>query len=228
MKKKVSFSKASFSGAIMLLMIYIFPHGEALMAQDKIDLGIFRTAPDEVEVRMRPNFDISASQAFSEIRFTLRWPATTFVNITGLEQIPPFNLNYSPNSMVTFQGYKYQTLILQSPFYENFTDPINAGEEVVISRIYHTGGSNFIFGLMDATSTVLPNTDYFFEFICLDADGQGPCDSLGAYEVQGDIYTPFTLPVNVWSVLLTFVAILLASLGVRLRRFKGFAYSKKV
>lgn len=220
MKKLVSFTKAGFSRAIMLLMFCVFPFGEALMAQDRIDLGIFRSATDEVEVRMRPNFNISGSQAFSEIRFTLRWPATISVNITGVELIHPYNLDYAPNSLVTFGGYKYQTFIFQSSLYENFTEPINAGEEVVISRINHTGGSNFIFGLMDATSTVLPNTDYFFEFICLNQDGQGPCDTLGTHEVAGDIYAPFTLPVNSWSVLLTFGAIAIAMASLMKRCYR--------
>lgn len=186
----------------MLIILSVFFAGGALMAQDKIDIGIFRVASDEVEVRIRPEFDISTDQAFSEIRYTLRWPATSSLEITELVQVAPYNIDYLNGTDEIIGGFRYRTFSFISPLWTNFTDNILAGEEVVISRIRHTGGSNFVFEIVEEADLVIPNTEYYFEFNCLVDDGIGPC-GLGAIDVTGVIYTVATFPVATWALLLT-------------------------
>lgn len=201
-----SLFKSGITRGFMLMILSVFFAGGSLMAQDKIDIGIFRVASDEVEVRIRPEFDISTVQAFSEIRYTLRWPATSSLEITELVQVAPYNIDYLPGTEVLDGGYRYQTFIFLSSFVDPFTDNITAGEEVVISRIRHTGGANFVFEIVEEADLVIPNTEYYFEFNCLVDDGIGPC-GLGIEDATGVIYTVATFPVASWALFMTIILI---------------------
>ncbi|HRY99747.1 MAG TPA: hypothetical protein P5550_11890, partial [Bacteroidales bacterium] len=91
---------------IMLLMLALAPG--VSMAQNTVDIGLFNstTVPNQVEVKVRPNFT-STTAALTNIQFTIRWDAAASVGISAGSPLFPYLL--APASSGTSGGYNYQS-----------------------------------------------------------------------------------------------------------------------
>ncbi len=175
----------------------------------QFDIGIFATSSNEIEVYVKPNFDVHEDHFISEIRYTIRW-SDPDAEITSLINISPYNIGFEGPHVVD-GGYRYQTFIGSEIPPQQFGSNILDNEEVLVSSFTHSAGPGITFELV--TATPLPNTDYFFEMACGAVDGT--CLSIGnVLDVTGILYereatTPVTpIPLSGWSLIITIFLIL--------------------
>jgi len=195
---------------IVLIAIACLWQTNQISAQ-QFDIGIFATSSNEIEVYVRPDFDVHEDHVISEIRYTIRWPDTN-VEITSLSNVFPFNIDFD-GPYIDEAGYRYQTFIGSEIPPETFGSFIPANEEVLVSSFTHDAGPNFTFQLATDDETPEDNIDYFFEMACGEIDG--PCAQIGGDPLdltgilyQRDATTPVTpIPVSPWSLILTMLLI---------------------
>ncbi len=208
--------KTKMLGKILKLVIVVFMilSFQQLRA-DQIDIGIFVSGPSSMEIRMKPDFTITPGQFIEEIRFTLRYQDDPAIDITVLNLIPPFNVDYDGPAVVD-AGFKYQTFSVQ-PFLVTFGSTINAGEEVVISSFLYSGGPSALFVMSDDSFTLNNNLEYYFGIAC--GEVNGPCTFVGEpLDLTGIIYASYaTIPVSNWAVLSGLVLIM-TFLAIRFRK----------
>jgi hypothetical protein len=147
---------------LLLILIWSAP---VLIAQ-QVDIGIFYSGSDKLEVRIKPDQMIEAGTFITELRYTVRYPDNTSAGIHSLQTIPPFNIGFG--NLLTEGGYKYQNFIRIAPILLN--ESIQAGEEVVVSLFSITGRAND-FSLTADHVVLANNLEYYYEWEGAQADG---------------------------------------------------------
>ncbi len=133
-----------------------------------INLGIFKSViSNKVEIRMKPDYNITTKDIISEIKFTIRWSGEGF-NLIPDELINPFNLS-PQGTPIKYGSYYYQTFI--AILGNNFIQPIIAGQEVVIATFKYECLFKKAVSLINNTYTKTNNLDYYFEINGLNRTG---------------------------------------------------------
>ena len=183
--------KQQFVHYLLVCLALVFS-SHTLTAQ-QVDIGIFKseTDPNQIEIRIRPDFPIETTDAITEIRYTVRW-RTTDPGIDALSFVNPFNIDYSIQPPITEDGYIYQTFIQDNPI--ALLEDVASMEEVVISTFTYPGGAMY-FEIINDQVTSNNNIDYYFE--------------LNGSDVTGDIYRAIvSIPLAAWSMFLLFIMML--------------------
>lgn len=158
---------------------------------NEVDIGIFQSGSNEVEIRLRPDFEITAGTNITNIQYTVRWPVSQ-PGISQLNLINPYNISFGAQYIQN--GYVYQSFATSAIIPIGTT--INPSEEVVISSFEYPGGALY-FELINDTFTDTQNISFYIEL-----DGFG-------FDVTGEIYRQMAyLPVASWSLLLLFTMML--------------------
>ena len=193
---------------VLIALVCIWQSNQAWAQDFVFDIGIFATSSNEIEVYVRPDFDVHEDHVISEIRYTIRWSDPS-AEITSLVNVSPYNIDFAPASDIVDGGYRYQTFIVLAGT-EEFGTNIPVNEEVLISSFTHTAVPGTTFELATDAMTPLPNTDYFFEMSC--GIASGPCIGPGdpnSVNVRGILYeqeitTPaVAVPLSYWSIIIT-------------------------
>lgn len=125
--------------------VFIFCCWMCPLIADQIDIGIFESAElNNVEVRIKPNFEIQGSQTITAIRYTLRWtdPGISF----DILNIPPFYVQ-PIEQPVLFNDHYYQ-IFLAVPQDSVYT-AIEAGQERSVSSFSWTGNDCGFFEIIE-------------------------------------------------------------------------------
>ena len=181
---KTSTTKAMNKGAKHLLVILVLLFsGHMLMAQ-QVDLGIFPSGnPDEMEIRMRPDFEIEPTDLMSNIVFTIRYPDGQDITIDPDSPFPyDLDLGHGDDD----GGFFYQTF--DADHSNSFGITIQPGDEVVILTFEYTNAAANDFELTNEADFPGEDTDYYFEINALDRTGvfytlvfPVPLSNLGLY-----------------------------------------------
>ncbi len=151
---------------IMLLMLALAPG--VSMAQNTVDIGLFNstTVPNQVEVKVRPNFT-STTAALTNIQFTIRWDAAASVGISAGSPLFPYLL--APASSGTSGGYNYQSFASVPGQVVNW---VAGNEYTVLTFTYNTCTG---FELAPATDAwvQLNNGVYYVEMFTAQLDHTG-------------------------------------------------------
>lgn len=181
-----------------LVLVFSVP----LLHANEVDIGIFQSGPNEVEIRMRPDFEIPVGTNITNLQYTVRWPVSQ-PGISQLNLINPYNIPFG--AQYTHNGFVYQNFIITIPITIGTT--INASEEVVISTFEFPGGALY-FELVNDAFTDMQNISFYIEL-----DGF-------SFDNTGTIYRQMAfLPVAAWSILLLFTLLL---------AFTVFRFSKMI
>ena len=197
MKRPVK--QKSFHYLLVCLALVFSSH--ALMA-DQVDIGIFKSEsnPNEIEIRMRPDFTIDAGETITNIQYTIRW-RTTDPDITTLNLVTPYNIPYG--AQFTNDGYIYQNFVTAATI--EVTDNIDPMDEVVISTFTYPGGAMY-FEIINDQFTIDNEIEYYFEM------------ALTPPDVTGIIYRPIvSIPLALWGLILGF-GMMLAFVIYRFRK----------
>ena len=183
--------KQKFVHYLLVCLALVFS-SHALMAQ-QVDIGIFQSEsnPNEIEIRIRPDFLINSGETITNIQYTVRW-RTTDPGIDALNNVAPYNIPFGVQ--LTDDGFIYQNFVTAA----NITvpDDIDPMEEVVISTFTYTGGA-FYFEIINDQFTIDNNIDFYFEL------------GFGAVIATGDIYKAIvSIPLAAWSMFLLFIMML--------------------
>ena len=149
-----------------LVLFFLFT-GQVSLAE-QIDIGIFESsAPNKMEIRIKPDFTINATDNLSGIIYTVRWNNPDIV-ITSVDYIFPFNvMQLDPLTLV--DGFYYQ--IFGSTPGVAIGSMIPAGTEKVISSFSYTGSGDVCFEIINDEWTWDNNGDVYFEFNGTDHTG---------------------------------------------------------
>jgi len=133
---------------------------------NQIDIGIFEalTPPKKIEVRIRPDFNISSIQTITAILYTVRWDDPS-VTITT-QYIYPFFVT-PQGAPVLNNGYYYQ-VFASLPMN---AVAMNANQEYLISSFTYTNGTCANFEVIENEWTLLHNGDVYLELIGLEVTG---------------------------------------------------------
>jgi len=156
-----------------LILIVFLIHYLPILA-NQIDIGIFESAstPGKVEVKIRPDFNISSIETVTAILYAVRWDDPS-VSLT-IQNIYPFFLA-PQGSPVAYNGHYYQ-VFASTPF---GAIAMNANQEYLISSFTVSNGNCANFEIIEDEWTQSNNGNVYLEF-------------LGS-EVTGSIYS-FLLP----------------------------------
>lgn len=198
-------------GLFAVIALFLLTHAGKLSAH-QIDIGIFASEPDEIEVYIKPDFLVGQNHYIQEIRFTVRWsdPDAEIVNVN---LINPYNIQALPVFDIIEDGYRYQMFRVE-PVFVTFGSDLQPDEEVLLSSFTHTAGPDVTFELATADVTPEPNMFYFFQIVCNEISG--PCEEISPdpVDVTGILYEPSTFPVvTVPITLMAFVITLLSMVG---------------
>ena len=151
---------------------FIFSLSLALLSQvilvqaNQVDIGIFAstTVSNNIEVRVRPDFNISAIQTLTGILYTVRWDDPTVVITT--QYIAPFSVA-PQGSPVLYNGYYYQV------FAATPMAPVamNANQEYLISSFNFTNSNCGKFEIIEDAWTQAHNGNVYLELVGLDVTG---------------------------------------------------------
>ncbi len=150
----------------MLVLLALIFSGHMLMA-DQIDLGIFKPAVGQIELKIRPDFTILGTEIISEIRYTVRWSDPTLV-INSVTPIAPFNINVS-GAPELIGGFYYQTFVGLPVF--PYGANINPGDEVVVSQFTYTAATDAWIELIDTPYLIANNREFYAEVNGIDKTG---------------------------------------------------------
>ncbi|MDD5696272.1 MAG: HYR domain-containing protein, partial [Bacteroidales bacterium] len=144
---------------LVLLLLFLFT-GQVLLA-DQIDIGIFESsAPNKMEIRMRPDFTINSDGFISGILFTVRWSNPNLA-ITAVDYIYPYNVGKI--GITEFEGgYYYQRFGATPGDYVGTVIP--AGTEKVISLFSYAGSGDICFEIINNEWTQAHNGNFYIEF----------------------------------------------------------------
>lgn len=162
MKEYTSFCQ--FRGTIfrfLLLLILPTVSGLSGLAQNRIDIGIYEAASpaNTIEVKVKPNFLITADQAISGIMYTIRWTDPT-ITITTVNAVSPFSV--AKQGGVVFSNGYYHQIFGAVPVAAVGAD-IPAGSEVKISSFVFSGGACSIIDINNDAWTNANNGDVYLE-----------------------------------------------------------------
>ena len=179
-----------------------------LFAQS-IDIGIFEStvASGQIDVKIRPDFDIAEDETVTAILYTIRWndPLITI----NTEFIYPFFI--SPQGPpVEYNGYYYQVF---GAVPVNAM-AMNANQEYIASSFTYTNGDCARFEIIEDEWTQANNGNVYFEFLGEDVTGMiyNPVVELGSVggviegggtinlgESTGDLtLSDYTGNINIW------------------------------
>lgn len=214
--------KRKLFGTKPVVFIFLLFSVFSLSAQvPAVDLGIFlsTTPDDQVEIRMKPNFDILATDIIAEIKYTICWTEPT-INITPGPGIAPFNIAVLPLPYVgpvLDNGTYYWTFSSLPGTPVGF--PIATGEEVVIATFECTASTVSTVKLINDSFTLANNWDYYYELQRL-GDPLWEIDVTGIfYEDTVEIVPDQTVPLSNWPIYLT-VLLMVGSVAVLVRKFR--------
>lgn len=133
---------------------------------NQIDIGIFEaiSPPKKIEVRIRPDFNISSIQTITAILYTVRWddPSVTI----STQYIYPFFVT-PQGAPVLNNGYYYQ-VFASLPMN---AVAMNANQEYLISSFTYTNGTCANFEVIENEWTILHNGNVYLELIGLEVTG---------------------------------------------------------
>lgn len=147
----------------VLLTLFLF--NQILFAQN-IDIGIFESAvtSDQIEIIIRPDFDIAEDETITAILYTVKWNDSAITINT--EFIFPFFIS-PQGDPVEDNGYFYQVFAAV---------PVNpiailANEEFIASSFTFTNGECATFEIIEDQWTQANNGNVYFEFLGNDVSG---------------------------------------------------------
>ncbi len=133
---------------------------------NQIDIGIYnsQTTPDQIEVKIRPDFNILDIETVTAILYTIRWDNPS-VSISTQYISPFFVAPQGPPE--EYNGYYYQVFaaIPMSGI------PMNANEEYLISTFTYTNGGCSNFEIIEDEWTQSHNGNVYLEFIGVEVTG---------------------------------------------------------
>ncbi len=144
---------------LALVLLFLFT-GKVLLA-DQMDIGIFESsAPNKMEIRIKPDFMINADDIISGITFTVRWNNPN-LTITSVDPIYPFNV-MKMGAAVPDGGFYYQ--VFGSIPMDDVGTPIPPGTERVISAFSYSGSGDVCFQIINNEWTAINNGDVYLEY----------------------------------------------------------------
>lgn len=164
----------------VLTIIIIFSFLSAYA--DQIDIGLFEssTIPGQIDVKLRPDFDIYYPQTITAILYTIRWddPSITI----NTQNFYPFFI--SPiGQPVEYNGYFYQSFAA-IPFN---SVAISANQEYLASTFTYTNGDCAVFEIIEDDWTQANNGNVYFEFTGIDVSGNIYQPAINYGSVGGNI-----------------------------------------
>ncbi|MCD4732599.1 MAG: hypothetical protein K8R74_18515, partial [Bacteroidales bacterium] len=147
------------------LLLFVFFTFNTIFA-NQIDIGIFesQTVPDQIEVKIRPDFNIQANETVTAILYTVRWDDPS-ISITT-QYIYPFFVA-PQGSPVEYNGYYYQVFAAVPMI----AIPMNALEEYLVSSFTYTDGECANFEIIEDEWTQSNNGNVYLEFIGVEVTG---------------------------------------------------------
>jgi hypothetical protein len=138
----------------------------SLIQANQIDIGIFAssTVPKKMEIRIRPDFNISSIQTVTGILYTVRWDDPSITITT--QYVSPFNLA-PQGSPAFYNGYYYQVFaaVPMTPM------AMNANQEYLISTFTYTNGDCAKFEIINDSWTQSHNGNVYFELVGIEVTG---------------------------------------------------------
>lgn len=170
MKDQFTYSsrKIGIRLALSLVAIFLMMIAPGVSeAQNTVDIGLFNstTNPNEVEVRVRPDF--STTSNLTNIIFTIKWDASAGVTITP--GTPTFPYLVSPQTAGTSGGSNYQIFGSAAGQTVNWT----AGNEYVVFTFTYNSCTGFEIAPATDTWTTANNGLYYIEMFSAQLDHTG-------------------------------------------------------
>lgn len=133
---------------------------------NQIDIGLFEsgTIAGQIDVKIRPDFDIYYPQTITAILYTIRWDDPSIEINT--QSFYPFFIN-SIGVPEEYNGYYYQSFAA-IPFN---SIAISADQEILASSFTYTNGDCATFEIIEDEWTSVNNGNLYLEFIGSDVSG---------------------------------------------------------
>lgn len=149
----------------LILTILVFINFNLLYA-DQIDIGIFESTeiPGQIDIKIRPDFDIYTPQTITAILYTLRWDDPSLIITT--QSFYPFFIN-PIDQPEEYNGYYYQSFAAV-PF---ISIALDANQEILASSFTYTNGECATFEIIEDEWTAVNNGNVYMEFIGSDVTG---------------------------------------------------------
>lgn len=165
----------------LILAIFLFSNFLSLYA-DQIDIGIAEstTVTGQINIQIRPDFDIFYPQTITAILYTVRWDDPS-ISITTQNFYPFF---ISPIGLPEeYNGYYYQSFAA-IPFN---SVAIDANQEYLASTFTYTNGDCAVFEIIEDNWTAANNGNLYLEFTGIDVSGNIYQSSINYGSVGGNI-----------------------------------------
>lgn len=147
----------------IFLFLVLFTH---ILKAQSIDIGIFQSTDntDQIDVKIKPDFDIADDETITAILYTVRWNDPDLVINT--EFVFPFFLS-PQGEPEEFDGHYYQVFAAV---------PVNAialmaNQEFIASSFTFTNGDCASFEIIEDDWTQANNGNVYFEFLGEDVTG---------------------------------------------------------
>ncbi len=146
----------------LLLFIALIP----VVFGNQVDIGIFKstTVPNKIEIRIRPDFNISSIQTLTGILYTVRWDDPT-ISITT-QNIYPFFVA-PQGSPVLYNGHYYQVFAAVPMI----AMAMNANQEYLASSFTFTNGDCSTFEIIEDEWTQANNGNVYLELVGTEVTG---------------------------------------------------------
>lgn len=148
-----------------ILVLFLLNNFVSLYA-DQIDIGIVEstTIPGQIDIKIRPDFDIYTPQTITAILYTVRWDDPSISINT--QSFYPFFISHI-GLPEEYNGYYYQSFAA-IPFN---SVAINANQEFLASSFTYTNGDCATFEIIEDEWTQANNGNLYLEFIGTDVSG---------------------------------------------------------
>lgn len=150
-------------GITIFLLLVLFVPG--LKAQN-IDIGIFESTvtSNQIDIKIRPDFDIAENETITAILYTVRWNDTEIAINT--EFIFPYFI--APQGLPVENGGYYYQVFAAVPVN---AQAIMANQEIITSSFTFTGGECAQFEIIEDDWTQVNNGNFYIEFLGNDITG---------------------------------------------------------
>ena len=138
----------------------------SVLQGNQIDIGIFKSTsvPKKIEIRIRPDFNISSIQTLTGILYTVRWDDPT-ISITTQNIFPFF---VAPQgSPVLYNGHYYQVFAAVPMI----AMAMNANQEYLASSFTFTNGDCSTFEIIEDEWTQANNGNVYLELVGTEVTG---------------------------------------------------------
>ncbi len=141
-----------------ILLFALFLSISQILNALQIDIGIFQSAPNRMDIRIKPDFTIHANQTFTNIIYTVRWvhPGTTITTIS----IEPYDVIKWGNPVYS-NGFYYQRFFAFPS--EPVGTSISPGEERLIASFTFSNSPNPYFEVIKNNWTQVNYGNPYFE-----------------------------------------------------------------